>query len=211
MWLSDSTVAEHIHGSPQREVAPVRRARTSRSRWYAAPLRSLFAGALTVRTVMFWSRKKSSARKTAGSAASSRQRGASAKRSTRSGRPKPHSRPRLLPTAAVPAAAAVPIAAAAVPLAAAAVPLAAATGRRVSEPSAATEGRREAAVTARMTRGGPKSEMASRAIGERYRFERKAAVAWQSHAVSPAVLRARKPEPASPVKEARIERHASAT
>mmetsp|Transcript_43270 Transcript_43270/g.140356 ORF Transcript_43270/g.140356 Transcript_43270/m.140356 type:complete len:205 (+) Transcript_43270:587-1201(+) len=204
MWLSDSTVAEHIHGSPQREVAPVRRARTSRSRWYASPLRSLFAGALTVRTVMFWSRKKSSARKTAGSAASSRQRGASAKRSTRSGRPKPHSRPRLLPTAAVPEAAAVPIAAAA-------VPLAAATGKRVSEPSAATEGRREAAVTARMTRGGPKSEMASRAIGERYRFERKAAVAWQSHAVSPAVLRARKPEPASPVKEARIERHASAT
>ena len=33
MWLIDSTVAAHIHGSPQSDVAPVSSASTARSRW----------------------------------------------------------------------------------------------------------------------------------------------------------------------------------
>mmetsp|Transcript_4471 Transcript_4471/g.9761 ORF Transcript_4471/g.9761 Transcript_4471/m.9761 type:complete len:204 (+) Transcript_4471:859-1470(+) len=87
MWLSDCTVAEHIHGSPQTEARPVRRPRAHRSRWYAAPFCSLCAGELTVRTVMFWSRKKSIARKMAGRAAYQRYWTGSAHMSTSHGLP----------------------------------------------------------------------------------------------------------------------------
>mmetsp|Transcript_16443 Transcript_16443/g.50848 ORF Transcript_16443/g.50848 Transcript_16443/m.50848 type:complete len:536 (+) Transcript_16443:105-1712(+) len=81
-WFSDWTVAEHIQGSPNKDEPSVMNASAARSRWYAAPFFSLFCGELTVRTVMFWSRKKSVARKTAGTIASIRYLTRSAPRST---------------------------------------------------------------------------------------------------------------------------------
>mmetsp|Transcript_27091 Transcript_27091/g.92504 ORF Transcript_27091/g.92504 Transcript_27091/m.92504 type:complete len:214 (+) Transcript_27091:1936-2577(+) len=69
MWLRLWTVAATIHGRPSTEQTPTREPSTTRSQWYAEPFFRPFALEFTTRDEMFWSRKKSMVRSTAGTAA----------------------------------------------------------------------------------------------------------------------------------------------
>mmetsp|Transcript_3869 Transcript_3869/g.11189 ORF Transcript_3869/g.11189 Transcript_3869/m.11189 type:complete len:272 (-) Transcript_3869:862-1677(-) len=67
-WFRLCTVVAHIHGRPVSESSIVMPESAAVSTLYAAPFFILCRGLLTMRLLMFWSRKKSAVRKAAGTA-----------------------------------------------------------------------------------------------------------------------------------------------